>query len=372
MTKRFSARGAARRPIPRSVMRSASPLSIQRRSICLFERFVSAERKEPPDIDVDFEHERREEVIQDIYRRYGHERAGIDATVITYRAAKRHPRSGQSVRTLRGHHGGSAGDGLGLVARRTSRERLCPRRRRSIPDRSAICGCALDLRQGTDRLSAPSSPAYRRLCLTRDRLDSIVPIGNAAMEDRNLIEWDKDDIDALGIMKVDVLALGMLTCIRKAFELLQQHYGIEQEFGYDPAGDDAAVYDMLCKADPIGVFQVESRAQMNMLPRLRPREFLRSRHRGGDRAARPDPGRHGASLSAPRRSGSEPVESAERGTARTSCWLQNLGVPLFQEQAMQHCHRRRRNSRPEEANGLRRAMATFRHVGTHRHAFATR
>ena len=133
--------------------------------------------------------------------------------------------------------------------------------------------------------------------LTQDRLDSYVPIGNAAMDDRTFIEWDKDDVDALNMMKVDVLALGMLTCIRKCFDLIADHKGERWELATVPQ-DVPEVYDMLCRGESLGVFQVESRAQMNMLPRLKPRKILRPRHRGRDRAARSDPGRHGASLSA--------------------------------------------------------------------------
>jgi error-prone DNA polymerase len=203
--------------------------------------------------------------------------------------------------------------------------------------------------------------------LTRDRLDETVPIGNGAMPDRTFIEWDKDDIDALGVMKVDVLGLGMLTCLRKCFELLERHAGERHTLDSIPR-DDPGVYDMLCAADTIGVFQVESRAQMNMLPRLRPKEFydlvievaivrpgpiqgdmvhpyLR-RRRGGERVVLPGPAlEHG------------PTDELQRVLGKT------LGVPLFQEQAMRIAIEAAEFT-PEEANQLRRAMATFRHVGT--------
>ena len=204
--------------------------------------------------------------------------------------------------------------------------------------------------------------------LTRDRLDEIVPIGPATMEDRYFIEWDKDDIDRLGMMKVDVLALGMLTCIRKAFELIGDHEGKPYDLATVPR-EDSRVYDMLCKADAIGVFQVESRAQMNMLPRLKPARILRSRHRSRDRAARADPGRHGPSLSADGAAERRPVEypspSPEHGPADELKQVlgKTLGVPLFQEQAMKLAIVAAKFT-PEEANGLRRAMATFRNVGT--------
>jgi error-prone DNA polymerase len=203
--------------------------------------------------------------------------------------------------------------------------------------------------------------------LTRDRLDETVPIGNGAMPDRTFIEWDKDDIDALGVMKVDVLGLGMLTCLRKCFELLERHAGERHTLDSIPR-DDPAVYDMLCAADTVGVFQVESRAQMNMLPRLKPREFydlvievaivrpgpiqgdmvhpyLR-RRQGGERIVLPGP--------APEYG---PRDELQKVLGRT------LGVPLFQEQAMRLAIEAAEFT-PAEANQLRRAMATFRHVGT--------
>ncbi|MDP3399816.1 MAG: aminotransferase class III-fold pyridoxal phosphate-dependent enzyme, partial [Brevundimonas sp.] len=220
----------------------------------LFERFMSADRNEPPDIDVDFEHERREEIIQYIYERYGRERAGIAATVIRYR-----PRS--AIREV--------GKALGLTDDVTAR--LAASQWGSwgseIPDRDV-------LQAGLD----PANPMIRRavtmagrilgfprhlsqhvggFILTRGRLDELVPIGNAAMADRTFIEWDKDDIDELGLMKVDVLALGMLTCIRKALDLMRQHEGADYDLATVPA-EQADVYDMLCKGDSIGVFQVES------------------------------------------------------------------------------------------------------------------
>ena len=205
--------------------------------------------------------------------------------------------------------------------------------------------------------------------LTKDRLDEIVPIGNAAMEDRTFIEWDKDDIDALKLMKVDVLALGMLTCIRKAFDLIACAWRRPATSSRPCRRTTPRSTTCCCKGDAIGVFQVESRAQMNMLPRLKPQGILRSRHRGRDRAARPDPGRHGASLSAPARSNEEavnfPSPSPEHGDPDELKGVlgRTLGVPLFQEQAMKLAMVAARFS-AEEANQLRRAMATFRNVGT--------
>ena len=201
--------------------------------------------------------------------------------------------------------------------------------------------------------------------ITRDRLDEVVPIMNAAMEERTTIEWDKDDLNALGILKVDVLALGMLTALRKGFALIDKHYGQRLDAGTVPP-EEPCVYAMIQRADTIGVFQIESRAQMSMLPRLKPAQILRSRHRSRDRASRPDPGRHGASLSAPPRRGSSkveyPSEELEVVLGKT------LGVPLFQEQAMKIAIVAA-GFTPEEADGLRRAMATFKRGRDDRHCF---
>ncbi|MGL4404457.1 MAG: error-prone DNA polymerase, partial [Notoacmeibacter sp.] len=330
----------------------------------LFERFISTARKEPPDIDVDFEHERREEVIQYIYQRYGRERAGLAATVITYR-----PRS--AVREV--------GKVMGLTEDVTSALA------------SAVWGSwgkEIDAKQVAQAGLDLSDPHLKRVIeltqellgfprhlsqhvggfvLTRERLDDIVPIGNAAMDDRTFIEWDKDDLDELKILKVDVLALGMLTCIAKSYEMIKTHYGKSYDLASMPK-EDPAIYDMLCKADAIGVFQVESRAQMNMLPRMKPRKFydlvievaivrpgpiqgdmvhpyLRRRD-GIEQVEYPSPALdHG------------PADELERVLGRT------LGVPLFQEQAMQIAIDAAKFT-PDEANDLRRAMATFRRVGT--------
>jgi error-prone DNA polymerase len=198
--------------------------------------------------------------------------------------------------------------------------------------------------------------------LTRDRLDEIVPIGNAAMDDRTFIEWDKDDIDALRHHEGRCAGARHAHLHPQGVRSDADHGGMRSQLATVPR-EDPAVYDMLCAGDSIGVFQVESRAQMNMLPRLRAK-VLRSRHRGGDRAARPDPGRHGASLSAPpERQGESGISLAvarARAARRTgTCWARRNGVPLFQEQAMKLAIVAAKFT-PEEANGLRRAMATFR------------
>jgi len=329
----------------------------------LFERFLSTARDEPPDIDVDFEHERREEIIQHVYDRYGRERAGIAATVIRYR-----PRS--AVREV--------GKALGLTEDVTARLASVQWGQwgESIPDHQIV-------QAGLD----PANPMIRRavdmaerllgfprhlsqhvggFILARGRLDELVPIGNAAMPDRTFIEWDKDDIDELGLMKVDLLALGMLTCIRKAFDLMRAHEGVDHDLAAVPA-EQADVYEMLCKGDSIGVFQVESRAQINMLPRLKPRRFY-------DlviQVAIVRPGPIQGDMVHPylrRRSGSEPVTYASPGPPHDPDELRKvldrtLGVPLFQEQAMKVAMVAAEFSEAE-ANGLRKAMGTFRGDGT--------
>ena len=329
----------------------------------LFTRFISENRAEPPDIDVDFEHERREEVMQYVYRRYGRERAGIAATVIHYR-----PRS--AVREV--------GKVLGLsddvTARLTSTvwgsfsshmERQRFAESGFDPDAPEIVRLA-DLVGQIMRFPRHLSQHVGGFILSRGRLDEIVPIHNAAMEGRTFIEWDKDDIDALGLMKVDILALGMLTCIARIFVMIETHIGKQYTLQNVPA-DVPAVFDMLCRGDSVGVFQVESRAQMNMLPRLKPRDFY-------DlciQVAIVRPGPIQGDMVHPylrRRQGREAVEFPSPAPPHDPDELRNvlgktLGVPLFQEQAM-NLAITAANFTPGEANQLRRAMATFRNVGT--------
>jgi error-prone DNA polymerase len=330
----------------------------------LFERFVSQERKEPPDIDVDFEHERREEVIQNIYERYGHHRAALTATVICYR-----PRS--AIREVGKVFGLTEDVTAALVSgvwgswgSKLSEGEI--RQGKLDPFNQLI---ARVVKAANELMGFPRhlSQHVGGFVLTRDRLDEIVPIGPATMEDRYFIEWDKDDVDALGMMKVDVLALGMLTCIRKAFDLMRVHSGVPMDLATVPR-EAPAVYDMLCKADAIGVFQVESRAQMNMLPRLAPRKFY-------DlviEVAIVRPGPIQGDMVHPylrRRSGIEkvvyPSPSPQHGPANElrAVLEKTMGVPLFQEQAMKLAIVAAKFT-AEEANGLRRAMATFRNVGT--------
>ena len=281
----------------------------------LFERFVSPERKEPPDIDVDFEHERREEVIQYIYGRYGRDRAGIAATVISYRGRSAVREVGKALGLSEDTVAALATTIWGLSNSALPEEYV---RQAGLDPSDPLLARCLELTQELLGFPRHLSQHVGGFVLTRGPLSEVVPIGNAAMEDRTFIEWDKDDLDALGLLKVDVLGLGMLTCIRKGFALIKEHYGRELSLGTVPP-DDPAVYDMLCKANSVGVFQVESRAQMNMLPRLKPAKILRPRHRGGDRAARSDPGRHGSPLLAPplrRRGGRVPLAASGPWTSR--------------------------------------------------------
>ncbi|MGV7122650.1 error-prone DNA polymerase [Sphingopyxis sp. 550A] len=330
----------------------------------LFSRFMSAERDEPPDIDVDFEHERREEVIQHIYDRYGRERAGIAATVIHYRARS----------TIR-----EVGKVLGFSEDVTAR--LADTSWGSWGDEvptQRLVEAGLDPHNGEigrlhrfvgELLQAPRhlSQHVGGFVLTEGRLDELVPIHNAAMENRTFIEWDKDDIDALGLMKVDVLALGMLTCIRKCYDLMREHGLGDHTLELDIDCDDQAVYEMLQKGDSIGVFQVESRAQINMLPRLKPKEFY-------DlvvQVAIVRPGPIEGDMVHPylkRRNGEEKATFPSPAPPHNPNELHDVlkktfGVPLFQEQAMKLAMVAA-DFTPEEANGLRRAMATFRNVGT--------
>jgi len=328
----------------------------------LFERFISADRSEPPDIDVDFEHERREDVIQYLYRRYGRERAAICSTVIHYR-----PR--MAVRQV--------GAALGLSRDVTAAlsDMVWGHGGKGIPDASILeagldpanpgIRLAVDLANALVGFPRHLSQHVGGFVLTRGRLDESVPILNAAMADRTNIEWDKDDIDALRMMKVDVLALGMLSCIRRSFELLDRHYGRRLTLASVPE-EDPAVYAMLSKADSIGVFQVESRAQMSMLPRLKPATFY-------DlviEVAIVRPGPIQGDMVHPylrRRRGEEPVTFPS--AALRDVLGRTLGVPLFQEQAMKIAIVAA-GFTPGAADRLRRAMATFRHVGTI-HTFET-
>ena len=322
----------------------------------LFERFVSAERDEPPDIDVDFEHERREEVIQYIYEKYGRARAGLAATVISYRARSAMREVGKALGLSEDTVGALAGQVWGW-----SNEGLPDAVVRDLGLDPSDGRLALALELAHELLGFPRhlSQHVGGFVITAGRLDALVPIENAAMDDRTVIEWDKDDLDALGILKIDVLALGMLTCVRKGFDLLRQHYGRDLDLATVPA-EQPAVYDMLCRADSLGVFQVESRAQMAFLPRMKPRNFY-------DlviEVAIVRPGPIQGDMVHPylrRRNGEERVVFPSRELE--DVLGKTLGVPLFQEQAMKIAIVAA-GFTPSEADGLRRAMATFRKTGT--------
>jgi len=335
----------------------------------LFARFMSTQRVEPPDIDVDFEHERREEVIQYIYRKYGRDRAGLTATVITYRTKSALRDVGKvmglSEDTIVALQKSAWGRGWGKTA-----ETEDERRKADAEERKRLREAGIDPGDKTVRqtlilvrqlIGAPRHLSQHTggFVITRAPLDSVVPIENAAMEDRTVIEWDKDDLDAVGIFKIDILALGMLTCIRKAFDLIQHHHGGPRlEIDTIPSGDEQT-YDMLCEADSIGVFQVESRAQINMLPRLRPREFY---HLVVEVAiVRPGPIQGGMVHPYLRRKqGLEKVDYPSKELEEVL--EKTLGVPLFQEQAMKIAMVGAGFS-AEEADRLRRSMAAFRRNG---------
>ncbi len=330
----------------------------------LFARFLSTARNEPPDIDVDFEHERREEVIQHIYKRYGRGRAALCATLARYR-----PRS--AIREV--------GKALGLtedITARLAKSVWGPRGDRDMAEVAAETGLdpagdsrlamALDLAEEIQDFPRHLSTHVGGFVITEGPLVELAVVSNAAMEDRTTLEWDKDDIEALRMLKVDVLGLGMLTCLRRGFDLVEKHHGRRITLP-DLKPTDPKVYDMLCRADAIGVFQVESRAQMNMLPRLRPREFydlvvevaivrpgpiqgdmvhpyLRRRD-GVEKVGIPSP--------APEHGPEDELHGVLKGT---------YGVPLFQEQAMKIAMVAAKFT-AEEADALRRSMATFRHKG---------
>ena len=343
----------------------------------LFERFISSERGEPPDIDVDFEHERREEVIQYIYQRYGRDHTGIAATVISYRGRSAIREVGKvfglSEDTIGALSASIWGMGGGAVRpaelARAGIDVDSPRIRRMRVLVDAIQSFPRHLSQHVGGF-----------VVTRSRLDEVMPIGNGAMADRTFVEWDKDDLDALGILKIDVLGLGMLTCLRKAFALAERHYGLsfrtprhvqtgqtgkptDGEMFYSLATvpkEDPAVYRMLQRADSLGVFQVESRAQMSMLPRLKPATFY-------DlviEVAIVRPGPIQGDMVHPylrRRQGLEPVSYPS--SELEAVLGKTLGVPLFQEQAMKIAIVAG-GFTPGEADKLRRAMATFKRTGT--------
>ncbi|MDP4130411.1 MAG: error-prone DNA polymerase, partial [Bacteroidota bacterium] len=321
----------------------------------LFERFISSARNEPPDIDVDFEHERREEVIQYIYAKYGRDRAAIVATVTQQ------------------HHKGAirdVGKAMGLSVDTINRfsgsiweftdecfeeERLLEQ---GLNPKDKHLRKVLQLTRQFMGFPRQLGQHTGGFVITRGKLSDLCPVMNARMENRTCIEWNKDDIDTLGFLKIDVLALGMLTCIRKAFDKAKAHYGLDLTLANIPQ-DDPAVYEMICHADTIGVFQIESRAQQSMLPRLKPRCFY-------DlviEVAIVRPGPIQGDMVHPylrRRNGEEPVEYPSKDLE--DILGRTLGVPLFQEQAMKIAIVAA-GFTPSEADELRRSMATFKARG---------
>ena len=332
----------------------------------LFARFISADRGEPPDIDVDFEHERREEVIQYIYNKYGRHRAGIAATVISYRPRSAIRDVGKALGLSEDVTARIAGMQWGSWGDKIPQSQIV---QAGLDPDNAIVGKATALAEALLGFPRHLSQHVGGFVLARGRLDEMVPIGNAAMAERTFIEWDKDDIDALKLMKVDVLALGMLTCLRKSLALMRAHEGCDYRLLHDIPLDDRPTYEMLWKADTIGVFQIESRAQMSMLPRLKPANhydltiqvaivrpgpiqgnmvhpYLRNRENKAQEIIFPAPApEHG------------PADELHGVLGKT------LGVPLFQEQAMKLAMVAAKYT-DAEANELRKAMATFRNVGT--------
>jgi error-prone DNA polymerase len=332
----------------------------------LFERFVSSERREPPDIDVDFEHERREEVIQHIYSRYGRLRAGLAASVITYGARSAVREVGKVFGLSEDAVSALSGSIWGWSEARVEEREV---RRLGLDPADPRLAQVLDLCAQLSGFPRHLSQHVGGFVITRERLDEVMVIQNAAMEGRSVVEWDKDDLDALGILKVDVLALGMLSCLRRCFDLHEQHYapGARLSLSTIPA-EDPAVYRMIQRADTLGVFQIESRAQMSMLPRLKPACFY-------DlviEVAIVRPGPIQGDMVHPylrRRQGLEtvsfPSPAPEHGPPGELAQVlgKTLGVPLFQEQAMRIAIVAA-GFTPGEADRLRRAMATFRRVGT--------
>ncbi|MEZ5944412.1 MAG: error-prone DNA polymerase [Planctomycetaceae bacterium] len=321
----------------------------------LFERFISRERNEAPDIDIDFEHERREEVLQYLYAKYGRERTGMTAVTVTYR-----PRS--AIRDV-GKALGLSQDLIDRLAKNAgyhSTGEKFPTRCKEVGLNPASSIGKQFISLATELLGFPRHLSQHTggMVMTRGPLHCLVPIENAAMEGRTVVQWNKDDLDELGILKVDCLSLGMLTAIRKCFELVKKHHDLDLTLANVPE-DDTKVYDMICRADTIGVFQIESRAQMSMLPRLKPRCYY-------DLVIEVSivrPGPIQGDMVHPylrRRNGEEPVTYPNENIKRVL--KKTLGVPLFQEQCMQ-LSIVAAGFTPGEADQLRRAMAAWRRPG---------
>ena len=328
----------------------------------LFERFISRERNEPPDIDVDFEHQRREEVIQYIYAKYGRERAALTAVVVSYRPRSALRDVGRALGIDESLIGALAREHPGMYSRAVLVERLQSALAQLgsdfVPPSGSRLQLWLNLSTQLQRFPRHLSQHVGGFVLTQGKLTRLVPVENAAMPERSIIQWDKDDLDAMGLLKVDVLALGMLSAIRRCLDLVSARRGRPMLMQDIPA-EDAATYDMICRADTVGVFQIESRAQMSMLPRLKPRCFYDLVIEVA--IVRPGPIQGG--MVHPylrRRSGIEPVhypsEVLREALQRT------LGVPIFQEQVMQIAMLAAGFS-AGEADSLRRSMAAWKRKG---------
>ncbi len=326
------------------------------RSNLLFERFISDARDEPPDIDVDFEHERREEVIQYVYDRFGRHRAGLCATVICYRTRGAVREVGKALGLSPDVTAALAGSIWGWSEDGIDEDQLAALGLDASDRRLALC---LELSRQLIGFPRHLSQHPGGFLIARGRLDELVPIENAAMEERTIVSWDKDDIEALGMLKVDVLALGMLTGLAKGFELLRKYYRLDLRPATVPS-EDAAVYEMLSRADSVGVFQVESRAQQTMLPRLKPKCFY-------DlviEVAIVRPGPIQGDMVHPYLRRRQGIEKTTYPSAELKGILEKtLGVPLFQEQCMKIAIVAA-GFKPSRADELRRAMATFKKVGT--------
>ena len=321
----------------------------------LFERFISAERNEPPDIDIDFEHQRREEVIQYVYRKYGRHRAALTGVVISYRPRSTLRDVGRALGIDLERIDGVAKSQHWFDGRSINAERL---RENGFDPDSLLCRLWVEITQSLIGFPRHLSQHPGGFVIARDELARLVPVENAAMPGRSVIQWDKDDLDALGLLKVDLLALGMLSAIRRALHFVGDKLGRDFVMQSVPA-EDAPTYEMLCAGDSVGTFQVESRAQMSMLPRLQPRNFYDLVIEVA--IVRPGPIQGG--MVHPylrRRSGEEPVDypsdEVRRALERT------LGVPIFQEQVMQLAILAA-DFTPGEADQLRRAMAAWKRKG---------
>ncbi len=325
------------------------------RTDLLFERFISRERNEAPDIDVDFEHQRREEVLQYLYAKYGRERAGLTATVVTYRLRSAVREVGKAM--------GVSADTIDTLAKYADSRDASEQ----ASERFAECGLDTDSHLGKRFVYLTStlvgfprhlSQHVGGMVMTRGDLCELCPIENAAMPGRTVIQWDKDDLEELGILKVDVLALGMLSALRRGFELIEKHHGRPLSLATVPP-HDTATYDMICAADTVGVFQIESRAQMSMLPRLRPRCYYDLVIEVA--IVRPGP-IQGNMVHPFLKARQNPAAVKYPNEAIREVLQRTLGVPIFQEQAMRLAVVAA-GFTPGEADQLRRAMAAWRRPG---------